>query len=60
MAEGSDVAHLHPQIVQKLMTSLEEQMPTLSPNAVAKCTELKQRKGDWSTPTGAPSPRPNP
>jgi arylsulfatase A len=57
MAESYDVAHLHPEIVQELTTSLEEQMPSFPPDVVANYTGLKQRKGDWSTPTGA-SPRP--
>jgi arylsulfatase A len=58
MAESYDVAHLHPEIVQELMASLEEQMPSFPPNVVARNAALKQRKGDPSTPTGA-SPRPN-
>jgi arylsulfatase len=59
MAESYDVAHLHPEIVQELLASLEEQMPGFPENVVAEFTALKQRVGDWSTPTGA-SPRPNP
>ena len=59
MTESYDVAHLHPEIVQELMASLDKQMPGFPPNVVSAYTELKQRKGDWSTPTGA-SPRPNP
>lgn len=59
MAESYDVAHLHPEIVHELMASLEEQMPGFPPNVVAEYDALKQRKGDWSTPTGA-SPRHNP
>ncbi len=57
MAESYDVAHLHPEIVTELMASLEEQIQSFPPNVVAEYTALKQRKGDWSTPTGA-SPRP--
>jgi hypothetical protein len=59
MAESYDVAHLHPEIVQELISSLEEQMPGFPPKVVAEYAALKERKGDWSTPTGA-SPRPNP
>ncbi len=58
MAESYDVAHLHLEIVAELMASLEEQMLGFPPNVVAEYTALKQRKGDWSTPTGA-SPRPS-
>lgn len=58
-AESYDVAHLHWEIVNELMASLEEQMPTFPADVVAAFTALKQRKGDWSTPTAA-SPRPNP
>lgn len=58
MAESYDVAHLHPEIVQELIASLEEQIPSFPPNVVAEYKELKQRKGDWSTPTAA-SPRPD-
>ena len=57
MAESYNVAHLHPEIVQELMASLEEQMPTFPPDVVAEYTALQQRKGDWSTSTAA-SPRP--
>jgi len=57
-AESYDVAHLHPEIVTELIASLEEQMPSFPPNVVAEYTALKDRKGDWSTPTGA-SPRPD-
>lgn len=59
VAESYDVAHLHPEIVNELMSSLEEQMPSFPPNVVAEYEALKLRKGDWSTPTGA-SPRHNP
>lgn len=58
MAESYDVAHLHPQIVQELMASLEEQMPSFPPEVVAEYAALKQRQGDWSTPPAA-SPRPD-
>lgn len=58
MAESYDVAHLHPEIVKELMASLEEQMPSFPANVVAEFTALKERKGDWSTPTAA-SPRPD-
>ena len=58
MAESYDVAHLHPEIVQELMASLEMQMPSFPPDVVGEYTALKQRKGDWSTPTAA-SPRPD-
>jgi arylsulfatase len=57
-AESYDIAHLHPEIVNELTASLEEQMPGFPPNVVAEYTALKQRKGDWSTPTSA-SPRPD-
>lgn len=56
MAESYDVAHLHPEIVNELMDSMEKQMPSFPPNVVAEFTALKLRKGDWSTPTAA-SPR---
>jgi arylsulfatase len=58
MAESYDVAHLHPEMVQELMASLEEQIPSFPPDVVTEYTALKQRKGDWSTPTAA-SPRPD-
>jgi arylsulfatase len=58
MAESYDVAHLHPEIVNELMASLEEQMPSFPPIVVDAYIALKQRKGDRSTPVGA-SPRPN-
>jgi arylsulfatase len=57
MAESYDVAHLHPEIVQELLASLEEQMASFPANVIEKFAALKQRKGDWSTPAGA-SPRP--
>jgi arylsulfatase len=57
MAESYDVAHLHPGIVQELLASMEEQMPSFPTNVIEKFAALKQRKGDWSTQTGA-SPRP--
>lgn len=56
MAESYDIARLHPEIVNELMDSLEEQMPSFPQNVVAEYTALKLRKGDWSTPTAA-SPR---
>jgi arylsulfatase A len=59
MAESYDVAHLHSEIVNELMASLEEQMTSFPPNVLAEYAALKLRKGDWSTPTGA-SPRRNP
>ncbi len=58
MAESYDVAHLHPEIVRELKASLEEQMLGFPSKVVTEFTALKQRKGDWSTPTGA-SPRPS-
>lgn len=58
MAESYDVAHLHPEIVQELMASLEEQMASFPPNVVEEFEKLKANKGDITTPTGA-SPRPN-
>jgi arylsulfatase len=58
MAESYDVAHLHPEIVQELMVSLEEQMPSFPAEVVAEFEKLKAHTGDITTPTGA-SPRPN-
>lgn len=56
-AESYDVAHLHPEIVDELLHNLEEQMPTFPADVVAAYSQLKQNKGDISTPPGA-SPRP--
>ena len=57
-AESYDVAHLHPEIVSELMASLEEQMQDFPAEVREAYAALRQRKGDWSTPTGA-SPRPD-
>ncbi len=56
-AESYDVAHLEPEIVSELMRSLEAQMPSFPANVVEAYTNLKQRRGDISTPPGA-APRP--
>jgi arylsulfatase A len=57
MAESYDVAHLHPEIVNELLSSLEQQMQTFPPEVIAAYSRLKQNKGDISTPPDA-SPRP--
>jgi arylsulfatase len=56
-AESYDVAKLHPEIVAKLLQDLEAQMPSFPPQVVEAYAQLKQTKGDISTPPGA-SPRP--
>ena len=56
-AESYDVAKLHPEIVAKLLQDLEAQMPSFHPQVVEAYAQLKQTKGDISTPPGA-SPRP--
>ncbi|MBN9614819.1 MAG: sulfatase-like hydrolase/transferase [Acidobacteriales bacterium] len=56
-AESYDIAQLHPGIVAELEKSLEEQIPSFPPEVVKAFTDLKQNKGDITTPPGA-SPRP--
>jgi len=56
-AESYDIAGLHPGIVAELEKSLEEQLPSFPPEVVKAFTDLKQNKGDITTPPGA-SPRP--
>jgi arylsulfatase A len=55
--ESYDVAKYHPQLVAELSRSLEEQMPSFPAHVVECYEQLKQNKGDISTPPGA-SPRP--
>jgi arylsulfatase len=57
IAESYDVAHLHPEIVDELLSSLEEQVQTFPAEVIAAYSKLKQNKADISTPPGA-SPRP--
>jgi arylsulfatase A len=55
--ESYDIAHLHPKIVDELSKELEELLPTFPERVIAANDELKKKKGDISTPSGA-SPRP--
>ncbi|MGH9599748.1 MAG: sulfatase-like hydrolase/transferase, partial [Terracidiphilus sp.] len=56
-AESYDVAHMEPEIVSELMQSLEAQMPSFPTVVVETYANLKQHRGDISTPPGA-APRP--
>ena len=55
--ESYSVAELNPEIVAGLERDLETMMPTFPPDVVEAYAQLKQRKGNISTPPGA-SPRP--
>jgi arylsulfatase A len=56
-AESYDVAKLHPEVVAELSRDIEALMQSFPPDVVKSYAELRQKKGDISTPTGA-SPRP--
>ncbi len=56
-AESYDVAEVHPELVTGLLRDLEALMPTFPPEVVDAFAQLKERKGNISTPPGA-SPRP--
>ena len=56
-AESYDVARLHPEVVTELLQNLETQIATFPPQVIEAYVNLKQKKGDISTPPGA-SPRP--
>ncbi len=55
-AESYDVAKRYPHIVTELFAEIESQMTSFPPEVIAAYTQLKQHKGDISTPPGA-SPR---
>ena len=56
-AESYNIARLHQDLVAELQKDLDSMMSTFPANVVKAYTNLKQHKGDASTPAGA-APRP--
>lgn len=52
-AESYDVTELHPEIVADLLRDLEALIPTFPAQVVEAYAQLKERKGNISTPPGA-------
>lgn len=56
-AESYDVAEMYPDRVTAMLRDLEAMIPTFPPEVIDTFAQLKERKGNLTTPPGA-SPRP--